>query len=53
MCLYNGVVPKNFNIDDCDHEFVYKYKKQVKDKFAMKNSFAFGGRSSSLILEVE
>jgi 3-oxoacyl-[acyl-carrier-protein] synthase II len=53
LCLYNGVIPKNFNIDECDHEFVYKYKHRLTSKIAVKNSFAFSGRSSSLVLEVE
>ena len=52
MCLSNGVIPQNFNVDDCDHEFVTKYRQEFTKKFAMKNSFAFGGKSSTLILEV-
>jgi 3-oxoacyl-(acyl-carrier-protein) synthase len=52
MCLCNGVIPKNFNIDDCDLEYVYKYKQKLTKKIAVKNSFAFGGKSSSLVLEV-
>lgn len=52
MCLWNQVIPKNFNVDDCDHEFVYKYKHKLKHKTAVKNSFAFGGKSSSILLEL-
>ena len=53
MCLYNKVIPKNFNINECDHEFVYKYRRKIHGKYAVKNSFAFGGRSSSLVLEAK
>ena len=52
MCLWNQVIPKNFNVDDCDHEFVYKYKRKLTKKTAVKNSFAFGGKSSSIVLEL-
>lgn len=52
MCLQNSVIPKNFNIDDCDLEFVYKYSQKLNKNMAVKNSFAFGGKSSTLVLEV-
>jgi 3-oxoacyl-[acyl-carrier-protein] synthase II len=52
MCLRDSVIPANFNIQDCDLEYVYKYKKNVNGKLALKNSFAFGGRSSSIVLRV-
>jgi 3-oxoacyl-[acyl-carrier-protein] synthase II len=52
MCLWNGKIPKNFNIDDCDLDYVYKYSQKLTKKVAVKNSFAFGGKSSSLVLEV-
>ena len=52
MCLQNSVIPKNFNIDECDLEFVYKYSQKLNKNLAVKNSFAFGGKSSTLVLEV-
>lgn len=53
LCLQNGIIPANHNILECDHKYVYKYKMPTKCKFALKNSFGFGGKSSSMLIGVE
>ena len=53
QCLIHNVIPANFNITECDHEYVYKYKIETNAKFALKNSFGFGGKSSSMLLGIQ
>lgn len=52
MALNEGVVPQNKNITDCDLPNVNINKIRTDKKFAIKNAFAFGGKSSSLLIGV-
>lgn len=52
LALQAGVVPPNKNITDCDLDNINTSTLKTDKKFAIKNAFAFGGKSSSLLVGV-
>ena len=54
LAIQNQVAPPTLNLDDpsdsCDIDLVPHVAKQRKIKFALSNSFGFGGTNASLIL---
>jgi len=52
MCLREGVVPKNYNVIDCDLRMVTRETHKTKKTMALKNSLAFGGKCASIIVEI-
>lgn len=51
LCLREGVIPSNFNIEDCDHRFVTRKTHKTNKTMALKNSLAFGGKCASIVVE--
>jgi 3-oxoacyl-[acyl-carrier-protein] synthase II len=53
LAIRDGVVPPTLNLDNpspsCDIDLVPKQAKQRKVRYALSNSFGFGGTNSSLI----
>jgi len=53
LALNNGVVPPTLNLDDpsegCDMDLVPKVAKERSVRYALSNSFGFGGTNASLI----
>jgi 3-oxoacyl-[acyl-carrier-protein] synthase II len=53
LALRDGVVPPTLNLDDpspsCDIDLVPKVARQRKVRYALSNSFGFGGTNASLI----
>lgn len=53
LSVYHGKVPPTINLDnpdpECDLDYVPKTAKQVDVKFALSNSFGFGGTNACLI----
>lgn len=52
LSLQNGIIPPNKNITECDLENINTSIVQTDKKFAIKNAFAFGGKSSSILIGV-
>lgn len=56
LSLHHGVVVKNFNLKHCDFDslniLVHDMSSTTK-KYAIKNSFAFGGKCASVLLSKE
>jgi 3-oxoacyl-(acyl-carrier-protein) synthase len=52
MCLREGVVPKNYNVNDCDLRMVTRETHKTKKTMALKNSLAFGGKCASIVVEI-
>ncbi len=53
LSIYHGKVPPTINLDnpdpECDLDYVPKTAKQVDVKYALSNSFGFGGTNACLI----
>ncbi len=53
LSIYHGKVPPTINLDnpdpECDLDYVPKTAKQVEVKYALSNSFGFGGTNACLI----
>lgn len=53
LALVNGVAPPTINLDkpdpDCDLDYVPNEARETTIKFAMSNSFGFGGHNASLV----
>lgn len=52
LALQEGIIPPNKNITDCDLNNINTVALKTDKKFAIKNAFAFGGKSSSLLIGV-
>ncbi len=54
LAMNNGVVPPTLNLDNpspgCDIDLVAKVAKERKVRYALSNSFGFGGTNASLVL---
>jgi 3-oxoacyl-[acyl-carrier-protein] synthase II len=51
MCLREGVIPTNHNVNDCDLRMVTRETYKTKKTMALKNSLAFGGKCASIVVE--
>lgn len=55
LALKHGVIPPTINFDnpgdECDLDYVPNTARQVNIKFAMSNSFGFGGTNASLVFQ--
>ncbi|KAA3653286.1 MAG: beta-ketoacyl-ACP synthase II, partial [Calditrichaeota bacterium] len=55
LALRNGELPPTINLDnpdaECDLNHVANQSRQVETKFALSNSFGFGGTNSALVIE--
>lgn len=54
LSLREGILPPTLNLDDpdegCDLDFVPHHARDVQIRFALTNSFGFGGTNASLVL---
>ena len=54
LSLYHGVIPPTINLHqpdpDCDLDYVPLVARDVPIRYAMSNSFGFGGQNASLVL---
>jgi len=55
LALHNGMIPPTINLEnpseDCDLDYVPNVARKEEIKFAMTNSFGFGGTNASLVLK--
>jgi 3-oxoacyl-[acyl-carrier-protein] synthase II len=55
LTIYNGMIPPTINFDnpgdECDLDYVPNVARKAEVRFAMTNSFGFGGTNASLILK--
>ncbi|UCF38588.1 MAG: beta-ketoacyl-ACP synthase II [Acidobacteriota bacterium] len=55
LSIYNGVIPPTINLDnpdpDCDLDYVPHQARQVDVRFALSNSFGFGGTNGALLFK--
>ncbi len=55
LSLYHGVIHPTINLDNpdpkCDLDFVPEGKREVEIKYALSNSFGFGGHNVSLLFK--
>jgi len=55
LTINSGVIPPTINLDtpsdECDLDYVPKKSRKANVKFAMTNSFGFGGTNATLILK--
>jgi 3-oxoacyl-[acyl-carrier-protein] synthase II len=53
LAVYHGVIPPTINLDEpddeCDLDYVPKIARKMALKYAMSNSFGFGGHNASLL----
>jgi 3-oxoacyl-[acyl-carrier-protein] synthase II len=54
LTIYEGIIPPTINLDhpdpDCDLDYVPNTARKTDVKFAMTNSFGFGGTNAAVIL---
>jgi 3-oxoacyl-[acyl-carrier-protein] synthase II len=54
LAIHNNVVPPTINLDsadpDCDLDYVPNTPRDMKVRYAMSNSFGFGGHNACLII---
>lgn len=54
MAIKEGVVPPTINYEnpdpDCDLDYVPNEAREMKVRYALNNSFGFGGHNASLIM---
>jgi len=54
LTIRNGVIPATINLDspdpECDLDYVPRESREVKVRFALSNSFGFGGQNACLAL---
>lgn len=55
LALKNGVIPPTINLDEpspeCDLDYTPKVKKERDIKYALSNTFGFGGHNASLLFK--
>ncbi len=55
MAIYEGVIPPTINLDnpdpECDLDYVPHKAKEVEIKYAISNSFGFGGTNACLLFK--
>ena len=55
LAVKNGIIPPTINLenpgDECDLDYVPKVARKADIKYAMSNSFGFGGTNASLIVK--
>ncbi len=55
LTLYNGIIPPTINYEepdpDCDLDYVPNKARKADVKFALSNSFGFGGTNASLLFK--
>ncbi len=54
LAIHRGVMPPTINLDEpdpeCDLDYIPYQAREKKVKFAMSNSFGFGGHNASLVV---
>ncbi|MCY2950669.1 MAG: beta-ketoacyl-ACP synthase II [Planctomycetota bacterium] len=54
LTVYRNVVPPTINLEnpdpECDLDYVPKTRREMKVRYAMSNSFGFGGHNASLLM---
>ncbi|OQY12439.1 MAG: hypothetical protein B6I30_04825 [Desulfobacteraceae bacterium 4572_187] len=54
LTIHEGIIPPTINLDhpdpDCDLDYVPNTARKTDVKFAMANSFGFGGTNAAVIL---
>ena len=55
LSIHHGTIPPTINFenpgDECDLDYVPNFARKADIRFAMSNSFGFGGTNASLILK--
>ncbi len=55
LAIYNGVIPPTINLDEpspeCDLDYTPKTPKEKEIKYALSNTFGFGGHNATLLFK--